>query len=438
MLLNYAGLYRCLKKSRTFAGTLFLTGLLGLIFSYDSFSGYHGFILTARHISSDFIRWPHVLACSAINFRQSSGQSTKRESFDTVWDSRFNYTEVQTFISGYQHSCTTDEASVAIDIKERPSDCSQCPSRGMASTINAVTNTFLLCRESQPPRRFRVVGDGWSYGDWHDYFRNFTDTAPPCAVVDAEPQAAPNVAVVSVTANGSVDFSRSPKHINMLLNLDRPLFNLYPAFAAYEKAHGPDVVLRKKSRLSLALLTPQPDILQLIEAIWTNLQATSGGFIAIHIRRGDKVLYEAATFPVVLYHRALKRHCLERPGQCPKTVFLLSDDADAMAEFRRAARACFHVTDFPTEARKLPAAIWNATAVRSLRRARDGRVDLADQVQRAMHAKEMIASMYLAALADSVICTYSSNVCRLVALLRGSGSLHGEVVSLDWPSWTTF
>ena len=57
---------------------------------------------------------------------------------------------------------------------------------------------------------------------------------------------------------------------------------------------------------------------------------------------------------------------------------------------------------------------------------------------RVLNGQEMIISIYLAALSDFFVCTYSSNICRLVALLKNTRleDLPGSVLSLDWELWT--
>lgn len=51
-----------------------------------------------------------------------------------------------------------------------------------------------------------------------------------------------------------------------------------------------------------------------------------------------------------------------------------------------------------------------------------------------VHSKELILSISLLAMADHLICTFSSNICRLAVLLRGDRSAN-FVHSLDLPEW---
>ena len=58
---------------------------------------------------------------------------------------------------------------------------------------------------------------------------------------------------------------------------------------------------------------------------------------------------------------------------------------------------------------------------------------------RILRTKALIASLSLASYSDDVVCTYSSNVCRLMALLlrRKRESSLRRVHSVDWARWVT-
>ena len=70
----------------------------------------------------------------------------------------------------------------------------------------------------------------------------------------------------------------------------------------------------------------------------------SGGYSAVHIRRGDKVATGGTPdFPLLFYVRALKRICHANKGQCSRKVFVTCDDAKVCREFEDMAQKCFQV-----------------------------------------------------------------------------------------------
>ena len=92
------------------------------------------------------------------------------------------------------------------------------------------------------------------------------------------------------------------------------------------------------------------------------------------------------------------------------------------------------MTDFRREATKSQITPWFNSSTVVFRDQKDfNTLPAADRLQ---SAKEMVINIYLAAMADFVVCTYSSNICRLVALLRNGTLSDVDVTSLDWPHWT--
>ena len=97
-------------------------------------------------------------------------------------------------------------------------------------------------------------------------------------------------------------YLQGPAQISFMMN-ERPSSDrtMYEGFGHYEKAIGAAAVFRKKSIITQALLVPRPELRQLIGQLWSQLKTLDGRYIAVHIRRGDKLVEEAPTFPVSLY-----------------------------------------------------------------------------------------------------------------------------------------
>ena len=157
----------------------------------------------------------------------------------------------------------------------------------------------------------------------------------------------------------------------------------------------------------------------------------------MHIRRGDKILHESNAFPILLYYRALRRLCLTRPAEspCPRTVYVFCDDAAVCREFSNLAGKCFHVTSFHEQVAlgKIAPFFKHTPALFQTQK----QFNALPERDRQLSGQEVLISVYLAALSDLFVCTYSSNICRLVALLRNVQfeDLSRSILSLDWDRW---
>ena len=247
---------------------------------------------------------------------------------------------------------------------------------------------------------------------------------------------ATNVVSLEVTANGSADFAGSPRHLNLAWSTIPYPVPVSKGVNVVATSLGYPVMFERLSVLLQSLLVPQPKMMSLLGALYTQLHSYDGGFMFVHIRHGDKLISEAPNFPVALYYRALKRICLLfRPGKCSKTIFLMSDDEVAIRKFKAAVGGCFFIADFQTEMEKLGKEDLFGDAEGLLIHPDQFTFDTYSRERRVRHAKEMIVSIMLAAMSDYVVCTYLSNVCRLIALLRGGPLEDAEVLSLDRSYW---
>ncbi|OQV20741.1 hypothetical protein BV898_05321 [Hypsibius exemplaris] len=401
------------------------------------YSGSGGLTLTIASLLEE-LTYRGPFTCAAVLFRSTSSSSfssdgsfkqEKPAEFDTVWQKRFNGTDVRDFQSAYWQNCPSLQASITTDINIRPADCEDCQTRGLANAVNLVIGSFFLAQESVDPRRIHLIGDRWNYGAWRDHFRDFTDGLLPRECSITQPVVSPNILAVKgavndvqlkVAADGTIRF-HGITHAHFKLNVNPPDWSVFRGFVDIESQLGIPYVFQKESVIARALLIPQPDLVELIRRVWMNLVAFDGAFVTVHIRRGDKITErEAASFPVVLFYRTLKRRCLNNPGVCSRTLLLLSDDEEASRQFKAVAGDCFRITDFQSEVARLGgdnAGTWNIP--RDIHTNQAG-FDWFSQDTRILHAREIIISMFLMAMSEYVVCTYSSNVCRLVALLRAA------------------
>lgn len=199
---------------------------------------------------------------------------------------------------------------------------------------------------------------------------------------------------------------------------------------------------------------------------------TKDNFISVHIRSGDKIGSEMHYIPCEKYVNSAVNLMSQSPSI--DAIFVLSDNTTMedvfelnfllhtatilpMRKFRvfnmrsltRAAKFAFDnnaqgrqyflqqscmtsekLDIFLTLAQKSQ---LNPDGYRGNKHA-DDRKTLGD-IDNRLHAKDLFVYWFLAAQAKHIVCTFSSNVCRLMALLRPQ--LLSSIISLD-DSWTPF
>ena len=159
----------------------------------------------------------------------------------------------------------------------------------------------------------------------------------------------------------------------------------------------------------------------------------SGRFFAVHIRRTDKLLTKEMTdVPVVEYCQKVAAVCRQLRNSCPSHVFVMYDEGQAFSRLKECALQDNYSTKFLDYAMLVNMTGRNAAEFASV--VHPASTSEYDQREWFKHTQEMLLSITLLAMSDQLICTFSSNVCRLAALVRGnldSKSLH----SLDDPMW---
>ncbi|OQV16353.1 hypothetical protein BV898_09498 [Hypsibius exemplaris] len=130
-----------------------------------------------------------------------------------------------------------------------------------------------------------------------------------------------------------------------------------------------------------------------------------------------------ADIPIRRFHNKLLAVCGNLRMPCPKRVFVMHDDQLAYQTLKTLTGSQFQLFEL--------ADLLNGTAFAEVREqllggARDG-----DAASKRRHSRELILSLTLMAMAEQVVCTFSSNLCRLVALLHGDLAVFHSLDS-DW------
>ena len=238
---------------------------------------------------------------------------------------------------------------------------------------------------------------------------------------------------LSLSSNGTL--SIGGQHALFELSILPYQGDHYQAFRSIPGHLGLSKYFDIKSRTARAFLIPNPDTLEIIQRLWTKLTAVDGRFGFIHIRRGDKKS-EAQMVPLVRYQERYKTECNKTdayPG-CPRSIFLMCDGKITCDEFKSTMGAGYLLTNY--NSLMSSGSYWNVSG--GAAEHSQYTFDNLPVTLRRIQTTELIVSLYLAALSDLVVCTYSSNVCRLIALLRGGVIDRNRVHSVDKPNWHGF
>ncbi|GAU89173.1 hypothetical protein RvY_01754 [Ramazzottius varieornatus] len=222
-------------------------------------------------------------------------------------------------------------------------------------------------------------------------------------------------------------------HSNGSVTIDKPdalfEFNYVPHSREHDLVYwnlplliGWDRYFYVMSVTARAFLTPHPSVLAMIRRIWTEL---GGSYVFVHIRRGDKAR-ESDLVNITRYTEVLQAKC-----NGSATVFVMSDGFRSHEEISLALAGDYHIVSYRVLMKR-----WGLYAAKEESTGHyQEKFDVLPEVQRRALAFELVASMYIGAMADFAVCTYSSNICRLIALFRGGKMNNNGVYSVDWPKW---
>jgi len=185
--------------------------------------------------------------------------------------------------------------------------------------------------------------------------------------------------------------------------------------------HAKGVPFETKAERTRRLWEYTPETRRRIESLNREL-ALPSSFIAVQIRRGDKVAgrrRESLKVTMPDYVRVALQHC--RPP-CA-TIAVCTDDVSAAEEFAAGVRKQRAGIQVRWRVRK-------ATPEHLRQGHKQEDWNALDMAEREALTREFLADVEVMRKAHVLVCTYSSNVGRLAAMLRD-----GETVSLD-DKWT--
>lgn len=275
--------------------------------------------------------------------------------------------------------------------------------------------------------QFQFLSYNWAYGQLGDFFDDFTlGTGCPLFRNLSRSEVAPlsqNTAFSVWYENGTVVLSSPGSVLVMLVS---PEYNrMRGALERMQRYRGTDYFFIKKSGLMKALWQPKAQLKDLLRKLWRNLVDENLRFFGVHVRRGNKLLIEAKEVPLHRFVAKVQEVCRVAGSRCPKNIFLMHDELWVFDKFQSMLNGTFQLYNFRTLLKRSQV-LWDDDTVREMEEPPEGAKPLP-------RTKQLIVELTLLSLSDQIICTYSSNVCRTAALLRGSHS--GDVQSLDVPAW---
>ena len=192
---------------------------------------------------------------------------------------------------------------------------------------------------------------------------------------------------------------------------------------------GLEVYSEALSVSARALFAPKPEVLDSIRRTWIELTRNDTSYAFVHIRRGDKNK-EVPYVPIEKYLERIEAVNFRKKYRAT-AIFLMCDGDQACEEFRNSSSSLGARYILITYKALLEQ--WGMTT--NTERAEGNSQDKFDRLpesDRLAQATELIVSAYIGALSSFVVCTYSSNFCRLVALLKGGKIVSNDIHSLDW------
>lgn len=331
---------------------------------------------------------------------------------------------------------------------------------GFGSCINTALNAYFIPSEPETKKhhQFQLVTFDWIYEPLSSFFVDFA-AGSDCplfrdlGVPEAEQLLNYSLSIPSypmIWKNNTVIINSNENFINHRISYDRFNLSLMVNTRRIYHRDGMELFFARKSAMLKSIWQPHPNFKRSLKRVWTSLLDYSGRFIGIHIRRGDKIAWnESADIPVSNYSDKIKQICAHSisfsTDNCPKNIFVMYDEKSAFDQLKMSLNSSFNVFDLETSVRRFE---WNISAyiVTSVNE-RKHKTPPRDRSFWRVHTKQIIIEMTLLALSEILVCTMSSNICRLVALLRGhhqknifsldgeNGHLDKSPPSVEWYPW---
>jgi hypothetical protein len=304
---------------------------------------------------------------------------------------------------------------------------------GFASNLNNGLNGYLLARKTGVSFEFRVSSD-WAYAPWKAMFLVEKDgVVKERDDVISCPEVPWDVKLISLeamkSAKSGTEFCVCPFGNSNWV----PFREMLGSLEANDTLRD---CFQEKRRLAQAVWHLQPKYEDFIKRSLKLLIKSSEAFIAVHIRRGDKVPREMRTVDINEYVDVIIKVIAEQQyGNV--VVFVFSDDDSIIPSFRENLLSRSHNNIRILTLRDFYDAQDNTIVEAQNRSGYDhysfSRLGV---TERMAQTRDFILSLSIARFSDTFIGTLSSNVARLISLLRYNSDLDSNI-SLD-DNWTIY
>ncbi|KAK9701113.1 hypothetical protein K7432_011871 [Basidiobolus ranarum] len=299
---------------------------------------------------------------------------------------------------------------------------------GFGSFVNNAFNLFLIALDNK--MSFHLQSLDWCYISWSTFFEDWTSNSATPINLDRynvtaqrwHPAEGTFAAINSTSFKGHLFVEHWGENFNEFY------------YHQVEKIEGP--VFERKQLVAQALWEPKPLITDLTKGVRRHyVEEANKVMISMHIRRGDKLANEMQDLSVSLYSdKVIDLSTNKYPGR-NIALFVFSDDDKSVTELRGLLADYFNIEIFllSDAISHTPSLAKNWKPLTQRQGYDQGDFSRANEEYRFRQTAELITDITLAATADEFICTYSSNIGRLVTLLRTKPLT--TVHSLDIEEW---
>lgn len=282
--------------------------------------------------------------------------------------------------------------------------------RGFASEMNRLVSAVVLALNERMP--LRLYSRKWNsavLNGWTDYFRPFCiDERSPLFSLDSIPIVdkwdIESIRVMRTIATNDV----LPDDVWRIIGSDE-FFNTFFTIPPLQLSGE---IFEAKAKVIRRIWQPN---------VWTDSFCRASSlkglqrepFIGVHIRKGDKVCgetKEADSIPISEYASAILRI-----GEGVKNVFVATDDFRSLEDLK----------SFLPEMRIFSFCKPSSSGASQVR------FNSGSRLKRYKMTLAIIRDIEMLRRSESFVCTYSSNIGRLVSLFVG----RSKTISLDWPAW---
>lgn len=296
---------------------------------------------------------------------------------------------------------------------------------GFVSELNNLLNAFAYSIFTQ--RRFLVDGEQWNYGAFHLYFDIEATGLSPLVSMEI----CLNRTFVSLAKDHSLN--ERVDHLMVSRQGTASFRTLNALGRTFREVHRNDYLSVERKRqvgqyLWQHLSTRARQAIQSHKEQLVQFNLSSNSFDAMHIRRGDKLRHESPRLLTTAdYADAIDSISTNR------TVFIASDSQQTVVEQLAKVRPHWQLIYLKYKAEEKQSA---PSPIQMRPRNRTGHFQYFFNrlsPDRKIYMTDMfLTEILILSEARSIVCTFSSNICRFVQLLRTQNLSTIRSLDIDW------